>query len=190
MTKPPLWVAFCYLSAMTEKNTFIVLNASAGSGKTYSLVKQYITTLLKSKDPNKFRHLLAITFTNKAVAEMKNRVLETLKAIGDYKQGDKPDMLDDLASASNLPVDEVVHKSKEILNRILHNYAAFDIVTIDTLTHRIIRTFAKDLNISSSFEVSLDQKTLSAQAVDALVAKVGVDNTITKVLVDFAKSRW
>ena len=186
MTKPPLWVAFCYLSAMTEKNTFIVLNASAGSGKTYSLVKQYITTLLKSKDPNKFRHLLAITFTNKAVAEMKNRVLETLKAIGDYKQGDKPDMLDDLASASNLPVDEVVHKSKEILNRILHNYAAFDIVTIDTLTHRIIRTFAKDLNISSSFEVSLDQKTLSAQAVDALVAKVGVDNTITKVLVDFA----
>lgn len=172
---------------MTETNTFIVLNASAGSGKTYSLVKQYITTLLKSNDANKFRHLLAITFTNKAVAEMKNRVLDTLKDIGHYEVGSKkPDMLDDLVVSSGLQEDVVIKKSKEILNRILHNYAAFDIVTIDTLTHRIIRTFAKDLNISGSFEVSLDQKTLNAQAVDALIAKVGVDDQITKVLIDFA----
>lgn len=172
---------------MTETNTFIVLNASAGSGKTYSLVKQYITTLLKSNDANKFRHLLAITFTNKAVAEMKNRVLDTLKNLGHYEPGTKkPDMLDDLVSSSGLPEGVVIKKAKEILNRILHNYAAFDIVTIDTLTHRIIRTFAKDLNISGSFEVSLDQKTLNAQAVDALIAKVGIDDEITKVLINFA----
>lgn len=172
---------------MTEANTFTVLNASAGSGKTYSLVKQYLTTLLKSSDPNKFRHLLAITFTNKAVAEMKSRVLDTLQRIGDYSvEISRPDMLDDLIISSGLEEKVVITRSKEILNRILHNYAAFDIVTIDTLTHRIIRTFAKDLNISGSFEVSLDQKTLSAQAVDALIAKVGVDDDITKVLVNFA----
>ena len=187
MAKLSFVSTFCYLSAMTETNTFIVLNASAGSGKTYSLVKQYITTLLKSNDANKFRHLLAITFTNKAVAEMKNRVLDTLKYIGHYVPGDKkPAMLDDLVLSSGLPEDVVIKKSKEILNRILHNYAAFDIVTIDTLTHRIIRTFAKDLNISGSFEVSLDQKTLNAQAVDALIAKVGIDDDITKVLINFA----
>ena len=187
MAKLSFVSTFCYLSAMTETNTFIVLNASAGSGKTYSLVKQYITTLLKSNDANKFRHLLAITFTNKAVAEMKNRVLDTLKYIGHYVPGDKkPAMLDDLVLSSGLPEDVVIKKSKEILNRILHNYAAFDIVTIDTLTHRIIRTFAKDLNISGSFEVSLDQKTLNAQAVDALIAKVGLDDDISKVLINFA----
>jgi len=172
---------------MTDTNTFTVLNASAGSGKTYSLVKQYITTLLKSNNPNKFRHLLAITFTNKAVAEMKDRVLDTLQEISEYKEGTpEPPMLNDLVVSSMLSIESVISKSTKILDSILHNYSAFDVMTIDTLTHRIIRTFAKDLNISGSFEVSLDQNTLNMQAVDALVSKVGVDEQITQVLVDFA----
>ncbi len=172
---------------MSQTNSFIVLNASAGSGKTYSLVKQYLTTLLKSNNPNKFRHLLAITFTNKAVAEMKNRVLKTLTDIAYYTDDTKkPDMFDDLRVSSNLNEETLVRKSREILNRILHNYAAFDVVTIDTLTHRIIRTFARDLDIASNFEVSLDQKMLNTRAVNALVAQVGIDDQITRVLIDFA----
>lgn len=172
---------------MVPKNTFTVLNASAGSGKTYSLVKQYITTLLKSASPYKFRQLLAITFTNKAVAEMKSRILETLETLSHYKEDSlQPPMLDDLMEETGLKAQEIALKSGDILKRILHNYAAFDVVTIDTLTHRIIRTFAKDLNISGSFDVSLDQGMLSAQAVDALIASVGIDADITRVLVDFA----
>jgi len=175
---------------MIHTNSFTVLNASAGSGKTYSLVKQYITTLLISNSSLKFRHLLAITFTNKAVAEMKNRVLETLEEISNYSEGSiKPAMLDDLVATSGLSQEIVIKKATSILDHILHNYAAFDIVTIDTLTHRIIRTFAKDLQISGTFEVSLDQNTLNAQAVDALIAKVGVDQEITQVLIDFATDK-
>ena len=172
---------------MSETNTFTILNASAGSGKTYSLVKQYITTLLKSSNPSKFRQLLAITFTNKAVAEMKSRILETLEDLSNYDNGTiKPAMLDDLVISTGLDAQKIALKSGGILKRILHNYAAFDVVTIDTLTHRIIRTFAKDLDISGSFDVSLDQGMLSAQAVDGLIAKVGTAPDITKVLVDFA----
>ncbi|TVZ52614.1 UvrD-helicase domain-containing protein [Dokdonia sp. Hel_I_53] len=172
---------------MTQTNSFKVLNASAGSGKTYSLVKEYITVLLKSNSLTKFRNLLAITFTNKAVAEMKERVLDTLTELNNYKEGqDKPAMLDDLIATSGLSTDIIVNKSGQILDKILHNYSAFDIVTIDTLTHRIIRTFAKDLDISGSFEVSLDQQTHNAQAVDALIAKIGLEKEVTEVLVNFA----
>lgn len=118
---------------------------------------------------------------------MKNRVLETLDEISTYSSNtSKPAMLDDLIIASGLSQEAVITKTAKILDHILHNYAAFDIVTIDTLTHRIIRTFAKDLQISGTFEVSLDQNTLNAQAVDALIAKVGVDPEITHVLIDFA----
>ncbi len=172
---------------MTQQNSFKILNASAGSGKTYSLVKEYITVLLKSRDSTKFRKLLAITFTNKAVSEMKERVLDTLAALSDYKEGlAKPVMLDDLIASTGLSLEIIVKKSANVLDEILHNYSAFDIVTIDTFTHRIIRTFAKDLGISGSFDVSLDQQALNAQAVDALIAKVGSDKEITKVLINFA----
>lgn len=176
---------FFYLSAM--ENTLTRLNASAGSGKTYSLVKNYLATLLKSSNPKKFRQLLAITFTNKAVAEMKGRILETLEELSSYNQeADMPAMLDDLVVMTGLSSEELAQKAQFILKNILHNYAGFDVVTIDTLTHRILRTFSKDLNLPASFEVSLDQQSLTALAVDALIARAGQEPEITKTLVNFA----
>ena len=110
---------------MIHTNSFTVLNASAGSGKTYSLVKQYITTLLISNSSLKFRHLLAITFTNKAVAEMKNRVLETLEDISNYSEGSqKPSMLDDLVATSGLSQEIVIKKATSILDHICLLYTS------------------------------------------------------------------
>lgn len=168
------------------ENTLVRLNASAGSGKTYSLVKNYIATLLKSSNNNKFRQLLAITFTNKAVAEMKNRILETLEHLSSYDGEDSPAMLEDLVAITGLEPNYIAQKAKSILKSILHNYAGFDVVTIDTLTHRIIRTFSKDLDLPSSFEVSLDQQSLTSLAVDALISRAGQDVEITDTLVNFA----
>lgn len=173
---------------MVSSHSLTVLNASAGSGKTYSLVKAYITTLLTSENPKKYRQLLAITFTNKAVQEMKERILGTLNAFSAYttSQAIPPDMLAAIAVETGESPTTLAKKATQILHSILHNYAAFDVVTIDTLTHRILRTFSKDLEISGNFEVSLDSKTLQARAVDALIDSAGQDKRITDILVEFA----
>ncbi len=173
---------------MLSSHSLTVLNASAGSGKTYSLVKAYVTTLLTSDNPKKYRQLLAITFTNKAVKEMKERILETLHVFSTYdvSEDDLPPMLHQISEEIQVSHDEISKKASEVLNAILHNYAAFDVVTIDTLTHRILRTFSKDLEISGNFEVSLDSKTLHARAVDALIDAAGQNKQITDILVEFA----
>ena len=173
---------------MVSSHSLTVLNASAGSGKTYSLVKAYVTTLLTSENPKKYRQLLAITFTNKAVQEMKERILGTLNAFSNYttSQDSVPDMLSTIAEETGESPITIAKKATQILHSILHNYAAFDVVTIDTLTHRILRTFSKDLEISGNFEVSLDSKTLQARAVDALIDSAGQDKRITDILVEFA----
>ena len=172
---------------MTNSSVFTIYNAAAGSGKTFTLVKNYLTILLQSDDLNKFTHLLAITFTNKAVAEMKARVINTLYAFSSYtSEMQKDPMLSQLAEDLSMSPDQIARKSLRILRHILTNYAAFDILTIDTLTHRLLRTFAKDLALSNTFEVSLDTGDLLAQAVDALIDKTGSEPDITDTLVNFA----
>lgn len=173
---------------MPTQSFISIYNASAGSGKTYNLVKEYIKVLIQSDFRNKHRNLLAITFTNKAVTEMKERVLTTLKDFVSYQdRGEKmPVMLADIASETGIVHTRVVSRASKIITAILHNYAAFDIVTIDTLTHRILRTFSKDLGLSGNFEVSLDVKSLLAKAVDRVIDKTGDDEKITAVLVNYA----
>jgi len=173
---------------MSTQNAVTIYNASAGSGKTYSLVKNYLKVLILSGFKNKHRHLLAITFTNKAVAEMKERVLSTLQEFANYEEQDDhiPTMLIDISSETGLNHKSIARKASSLLADILHSYAAFDIVTIDTFTHRILRTFSKDLNLSSNFEVSLDVKGLLSRAVDRLIDKTGSDDKITEVLVNYA----
>ncbi|WP_194766252.1 UvrD-helicase domain-containing protein [Tamlana sp. I1] len=166
---------------------FTIYNASAGSGKTYTLVKEYLKILFQSPYRDQFKRILAITFTNKAVAEMKERIIETLKKFSN------PDVLQANDSMFQSICDElqiepeILHeKSKSLLNHIIHNYAAFDISTIDGFTHKLIRTFAHDLKLPLNFEVELDQESLLYEAVDSLITKAGTDAELTRILVDFA----
>ncbi|MDA8874082.1 UvrD-helicase domain-containing protein [Winogradskyella sp.] len=169
------------------QSTFEIYSASAGSGKTYTLAKSYIKCLISSKSAEPFKNILAITFTNKAVGEMKRRIIEMLKTFSaeDYADNPHPMFLD---ICKELPVspEELHKKSKTVLHKIIHNYGAFDISTIDGFTHRVIRTFAFDLKLPVNFEVELDQDYLLSKAVDALVAKAGKDKMLTQILVDFA----
>ncbi|TWO33812.1 AAA family ATPase [Seonamhaeicola sediminis] len=172
---------------MLKNNAFTIYNASAGSGKTFTIVKEYLKILLKSENPLKFKHILAITFTNKAVAEMKARIIETLKQFSDKNILTHPNsMFKVLCNELEMAPNIVHNKSKNILETIIYNYAAFDISTIDGFTHKIIRTFAHDLKLSMNFEVDLDEEALLNEAVDSLIAKAGTHDTITNVLVDFA----
>ena len=168
-------------------STFNIYNASAGSGKTFTLVKDYLKIVLTSKEFLPHRHVLAITFTNKAVDEMKTRIVEALMAFA------SPSIL----SATNPLFEQVVSelasspkdihiKSRKLLSKILHNYAAFDISTIDKFTQKLIRTFAFDLKLPMNFEVELDTDLLLQKAVNRLLSKAGKNTALTKVLVEFA----
>jgi ATP-dependent exoDNAse (exonuclease V) beta subunit len=166
-----------------ELSTFQVYNASAGSGKTFTLVKEYLKVLLISDNVFTFQKVLAITFTNKAAGEMKERVLSNLEDFADGKENDLLEII-----LKEIPVDKEViqQRSKRILNAILQNYSAFSITTIDSFTHKIIKSFAYDLGLSLNFEVEMDAISLLNEAVDVLISKIGTDKKLTKLLIDYS----
>ncbi|WP_027127625.1 UvrD-helicase domain-containing protein [Gelidibacter mesophilus] len=169
------------------EHPFSIYNASAGSGKTFTLVKVYLKILFSTNHANAFKNILALTFTNKAVAEMKERVVDMLIEFSNPKILERPTPMFNLLS-EELQIDfqKLHEKAKLILNTIAHNYAAFDISTIDKFNHRLIRTFAHDLKLPLNFEVELDTRTVLAKAVDQLIDKAGAEKELTKILVDFA----
>ncbi|MEJ6792516.1 MAG: UvrD-helicase domain-containing protein [Lacinutrix sp.] len=172
---------------MLSNSSFQVYNASAGSGKTFTLVKEYLKILFLASGNYQFKNILAITFTNKAVAEMKARILEMLTDFAEVKKLENPHpMFIEIVRDLKIKPEVLQKKSNDILNTIMHNYAAFDISTIDGFNHRLIRTFAHDLQLSINFEVELDTESLLNEAVDRLIAKAGTNVALTKVLVDFA----
>lgn len=170
-----------------HKTAFSIYNASAGSGKTYTLVKEYLRILLQSTTDDAYRKILAITFTNKAVAEMKGRIIMNLSDFSKDEPGDRAEALMGILSGeTGLSIATIKDKSRAIIKNIIHNYASFDISTIDRFTHKVIRAFAHDLNLSVSFDVSLETDSLLQEAVDAIIAKAGENDVLTSLLVDFS----
>ena len=169
---------------------FQLYNASAGSGKTYTLTKEYLKILLVAPSNDAYKKILAITFTNKAVEEMKSRIVESLIAFTEDEVSEKTaDFMQEIASEIKLDVHSIKLKSRKILKNLIHNYAAFDISTIDKFTHRIIRTFTHDLNLPTNFDVTLDTDELLKNAIDVVVAKAGEDEQLTNILINFAKKQ-
>ena len=168
---------------MLQTSTFQVYNASAGSGKTFTLVKQYLKVLLTSNDLFMFQKVLAITFTNKAAGEMKERVLFNLE---EFAKGSESDLLKIILRETDLDSTIIQERSKKILDAILKNYSAFSITTIDSFTHKIIKSFAFDLGLSLNFEVEMDAISLLNEAVDVLISKIGTDKKLTSLLIDYS----
>src|SRR5690606_32876457 len=98
-------------------------------------------------------------------------------------------LLEQIIAETHFTEAYIREKSKRILKNIIHNYAGFDISTIDKFTHKVIRSFAFDLNLPLHFEVSLDTEALLQEAVDAIIAKAGSDEEVTKLLIDFTISK-
>ncbi|WP_413999584.1 UvrD-helicase domain-containing protein [Flavobacterium sp. W1B] len=173
-----------------QRPSFSIYDASAGSGKTYALVKEYLKIILVAKKNDAYRNILAITFTNKAVHEMKSRIVGSLSEFAkDEPSGKAQDLMQDLAIDTELSIIQIKTKSQQIIKHIIHNYAAFDISTIDKFTHKVIRAFAHDLNLPMTFEVTLDTENLLVEAVDAIIAQAGEDETLTKLLIDFTMEK-
>jgi ATP-dependent exoDNAse (exonuclease V) beta subunit len=167
---------------MQQTASFQIYNASAGSGKTFTLVKEYLKILLTSENPYKFHQILAITFTNKAASEMKARVIENLHA---FSKKEETSMLSLICAETAISSSVIFSRSQLILNAILQNYSAFNITTIDSFTYKLIRTFAYDLELPLNADVEMDTETLLNEAVDVVISKIGEDQKLTNLLVNF-----
>ena len=172
---------------MQKQAAISIYNASAGAGKTFALVRNYLIILFKSKNEYKYRNILAITFTNKAVAEMKSRIIKNLQQFSDPEILKHPSiMFEEIKTGTGLEPLQIQLKAGRVLKNIVQDYASFDVVTIDTFTHRIIRTFARDLRIPQNFEVELNIIEVLEQAVDNLIDSAGEDPVVTPILLEYA----
>ena len=168
---------------MVNPSTFKVYNASAGSGKTFTLVKEYLKIVLQNTDVFYFQKILAITFTNKAATEMKERILYNLAC---FARKEKTAMWQSIQEETGLKTAVIQERALKITGAILQNYTAFNITTIDSFTHRIIRSFAYDFGLSLDFDVELDTQKLLQEAVDAVLDQIGVNPELTEVLIHFS----
>ena len=169
---------------------FEIYNASAGSGKTFTLTSRYLVKFLGSSANESFKSILALTFTNKASEEMKNRILSSLKEFSNRKNGEDPSfMLKEVQRQLGISYDDIVVRSKKRLTLLLHNYSFFNVSTLDSFSHNIIRSFSKDLKIASDFRVILDSEELINESIETLLNQVGKEKDVTKALLDFANSK-
>ncbi len=170
--------------------SFTVYKSSAGSGKTYTLVKIYLRLIIRQ--PEEYRHILAITFTNKAANEMKERVLDQLQQLSAW-QPSLPDrangLMIQLSDELKMGSPMIQKNAAKALELILHEYGNFNLSTIDSFMHRVVRSFAHDLQLPVNFEVDLDTDQLLNKAVDLLLSSAGSDKDLTNLLIGFIEQK-
>ena len=153
-----------------QEKALTIYKASAGSGKTFTLSATYIAHLLAEKDDQPHRHQLAVTFTNKATAEMKERILQYLYSIA---YGDNPDDGFFKEVRKNVPKDisdeELRQKAHRELLSIIHDYDRFHVTTIDSFFQMLLSALAHELNLSATFKAEVSDKEVLGKAVARLL---------------------
>ena len=144
-----------------------ILKASAGSGKTWNLARQYIRLLLEKRDAFSYRHILAVTFTNKATDEMKDRILVELHKLA--KNPCKSDYYADFVPSVFPDAESLSEAAGSLLCNILHDYSAFSISTIDRFFQQTLKSFAREIGQFSSYSIELDKGSLVKESVDRLL---------------------
>lgn len=175
---------------MVSKN-FVVYKSSAGSGKTFTLVKEYLKLALR--DPQKlsynFKRILALTFTNKAAAEMRIRIVKALTTIchpaGKAGEGKTSDLEKILCNELQLDAKELKARASVLINHMLHHYSDFAVSTIDSFSHKIVKTFAHDLGLSVNFNLETDTGEFYNKVIAQLINEIGKDTAITDLLKEF-----
>ena len=153
-----------------------VMKASAGSGKTFSLAGEYVKLLFgPDSDPYAYRHILAVTFTNKATDEMKQRILKELHTLAVNPSG-SPYLKDLLELSPEMSVSFVERRARTFLCNILNDYGAFSVSTIDRFFQRTLKAFSREIGQFSSYQVELDKQSLVKESVDRILDSLTEDN--------------
>ncbi|MBL0044748.1 MAG: UvrD-helicase domain-containing protein [Flavobacteriales bacterium] len=161
-----------------------VLRSSAGSGKTHALVKHYLTLALKTGDPSAYGRILALTFTNKAAGEMRERILDYLDglALGGDLSVQLIDVQEAVMQETTSTGDEVQRRSAKTLSHMLHHWPQFAVSTIDAFTRRVVMPFARDLRLDSELRMTTEEQYYRDQAVERLLEEAGTDTALTELL--------
>ena len=163
-----------------------VYKASAGSGKTHQLTGEYIRLLFSA--PHNYRHILAVTFTNKATDEMKSRIVEELHNLA---SGNKSEYLNQLINDFKLSEQSIRQRSKNILQNILHNYSTFSISTIDGFFQQTMRAFTREMGITGGYKLEVDNKSFLPEIVDLMLNELDEagNEDLIQWLLGFMKDR-
>ena len=171
-------------------NNYTVINASAGSGKTYALVQNLLAICLKyPSQSDKIRNILALTFTNKAANEMKHRIIEWLKNFKKEDFESNQDLINIQEKLKkegvNVSLKELHERSKNILDYILHHYSTLNIGTIDKFNSRLVRSFSHELGLAQNFNLEINAEPFLMEAVDKMLEEIGAENNVSDAFMDY-----
>lgn len=162
-----------------------IYKASAGSGKTYTLTKDFI--FLSFNEPNRFMNILAVTFTNKAAGEMKERIILELAKLSNAPLSSA--YFEDIKNQFKLTERQIANKARKNLTKILHNYTFFNISTIDSFVQKVIRAFAFELQIPNSYSLDLDIEKVATELTDELILGLNENKNLQKWLIQYANEK-
>lgn len=166
-----------------EAGSLTIYSASAGSGKTFKLAGAYLEMLFKSRFS--YRHILAVTFTNKATTEMKRRILDELDNLA---TGRDSKYLINLTEKTGKDEKTIRSEAGIILSLILHDFSRFSVNTIDSFFQKILRSFAKDIGLQAGFDIVLDHNTILSYAVDNMIASASSDIRLKNWLSEYVRT--
>ena len=173
--------------SQTQNKPFKIYKASAGSGKTFTIVREYLTLCL-GDNADAYREILAVTFTNKAANEMKAKILRFLLGIiEDSQNNDIGQMRDYLLSAIGIDKNELIERANRLYVKMLHNYSDVAVCTIDSFVQRLSRSFARELDLPGQYNVILDEEDLIDEIIQRLSDEIGTNTFITKILSNFVE---
>lgn len=182
-----------------------IYKASAGSGKTFTLAVEYISLL--AINPMEYQNILAVTFTNKATAEMKQRILGTLYGIAHglkSSDGYVEKILESLKEKATLPqyqeepyrsalremdCQKLRLRAKEALANIIHDYSRFHITTIDSFFQSIVREIAYELELSTKLKVELDETEVLSNAVEQIIEQLKEESSEFRTIIEFIEEK-
>jgi ATP-dependent exoDNAse (exonuclease V) beta subunit len=164
-----------------------VYSASAGSGKTFRVAREYLTLALHPQTAlTNYRRILAVTFTNKAAEEMKSRILLLLHELA---ENTNPHNADYFSNTLNLPPNILQERAKKVQRSILHDYGRFAVMTIDKFFQKILQAFVREAGLYPGFDIELDTRRLAQEAADIVLENAQQDEQRRQWLWQFVEQR-
>ncbi len=154
--------------SLTSEKPFIIYRSSAGSGKTYTLALEYLTLALRQ--PTAYRSILAVTFTNKATQEMKTRIVEFLYQLAN---GHNEPLREELQRRTTLTGAALTERAQQVLRHLLHGYSYFAVMTINAFFQKVVRAFAREMNLQAGFSIEIDERKVLEEVLDELLLTLG-----------------
>ncbi len=161
-----------------------IYNASAGSGKTFLLVGNYLCDIIWK--PRIYRHILAVTFTNKATEEMKSRILREIHTLA---SGAESPYMPKLVAELGLSEEQIRRNARSARSAILHDYSHFTVLTIDKFFQRILHAFVKELGLELNYNVEIESATVLTRSVDALIERITEDPALKRWMEEYSAER-